>query len=265
MSQRWPFSELVRSRACRARLIVSLDALPPREALHLAETIGQSVGMFEVGRNLFLNSGPDFVRTLRSRGFEVFLDLRFHDAPRSLIRLATEATRLGVRMFDLRCSGNPRELEATHAAVTRICRNEGLRRPYMLAVALLSCVGPRNGNGAAAPASLKLSQLAQQSARAGLDGVITSPYQIALMRSVCKRPFIIVASGIRPHAGDNDGVDVLRAAQAMRAGADYIVAAGPIWRASDPLAAVHTLLSEMDRGLHAGLRSGPDFTTPRSV
>ncbi|MGH7916235.1 MAG: orotidine 5'-phosphate decarboxylase / HUMPS family protein [Candidatus Binataceae bacterium] len=265
MPQRWPFSELARQRASRGRLIVSLDLLPPLEALQLAERIGQTVGMFEVGRNLFLNSGPDFVRGLRRRGFEVFLDLRFHDTLRNLVRLATEATRLGVRMFDLHCGGNLRDLATTRAAVMRICRNEGLRRPSILALAMLSCVERRPNDGAVIAGDVRLARFAQQSAHAGLDGVVTSPYQIAKVRELCSRPFIIVAAGVKPDAAAGDGHDGLAAAQAMRAGADYVIAAGSIWRATDPLSAIHALLSEMDRGLRAGPRSAMELTPPRSI
>ncbi|MGH8011071.1 MAG: orotidine 5'-phosphate decarboxylase / HUMPS family protein [Candidatus Binataceae bacterium] len=265
MPQRWPFSDFARQRACRGRLIISLDLLPPREALQMAERIGQTIGMFEVGRNLFLNSGPDFVRALRSRGFEVFLDLRFHDTLRNLVRLATEATRLGVRMFDLHCGGNLRDLAATSAAVMRICRGEGLRRPYILALAMLSCVEGEHHGDAAVAGDIRIARFAQRSAQAGLDGVVTSPYEIAKVRELCSRPFIIVAAGVKPDSVSADGHECLGAAQAMRAGADYLIASASVWRASDPLGAVQALLSEMDRGLRAGPRLMSESTTPRSL
>ena len=101
MGQYWPFSGLMRQNALRERLIVSLDLRDRDEALKLVDRLARVVGMFKVGRALFVGGGPEFVREIRRRGAEVFLDLKFHDSPQKVLRAAVEATRLGVKMFDI--------------------------------------------------------------------------------------------------------------------------------------------------------------------
>ena len=133
MTQYWPFSGLVRQNALRERLIVSMDLRDRGEALRLVDRLARVVGMFKVGRALFIGGGPDFIREIRRRGAEVFLDLKFHDSPQKVLRAAVEATRLGVKMFDIHpygsnC-GSTDTMTRTRAEVARICRTEGLRRP----------------------------------------------------------------------------------------------------------------------------------------
>src|SRR5713226_8383449 len=142
MTQYWPFSGLIRQGTLRDRLIVSLDLGDRREALRLVDRLARVVGMFKVGRPLFVGGGPDFIREIRRRGAEVFLDLKFHDTPQKVLRAAVEATRLGVKMFDIHpygsnC-GSTDMMTRTRAEVARICRTEGLRRPSILAIAMLA-------------------------------------------------------------------------------------------------------------------------------
>src|SRR5580698_6836720 len=120
MSQYWPFSVLPRYGALRERLIVSLDLGDRRAALKMVDQLGRLVGMFKVGKQLFVSGGPEFVRDIRRRGAEVFLDLRFHDSPRSLMRAALEATRLGVRMFDVHFNGHPESIGPVRAEINRL-------------------------------------------------------------------------------------------------------------------------------------------------
>ena len=141
MTQYWPFSGLMRQAALRERLIVSLDLRDREAALRLVDRLARMVGMFRVGRALFVGGGPEFIREIRRRGAEVFLDLKFHDTPQKVLRAAVEATRLGVKMFDIHPYGSTcgltEMMTRTRAEVARICRTEGLRRPSILAVAML--------------------------------------------------------------------------------------------------------------------------------
>ncbi len=180
MGQYWPFAGLVRHGALKERLIVSLDRATPREALRMVDHLARSVGMFHVGKHLFLNGGPDLIRELRRRGAEVFLDLKFHDTPQAVCKAVIEATRLSVRMFDLHSSGSFEVMERARLEVGRLCRNEGLRRPSVLAVTMLTCLRPNENSIADDGRVVRLAKLA---AEASLDGVLTSPRR----RRTCAR------------------------------------------------------------------------------
>jgi orotidine-5'-phosphate decarboxylase len=250
MTQYWPFSGIIRHASLRERLIVSLDMADRRAALRLVERVGQLVGMFRVGRNLYLGGGPELVREIRKRGGEVFLDLKFHDNPRNVTRAAVEATRLGVRMFDIHPNGCCEALARTRNEVARVCRAEGLRRPHILAVAMLAGLSTADTH---AGCSDRVLEIARQAANASLDGVLTPAREVSQVRATCGRRFIIVTSGIRLH--DEPGyAGAGAAAEAIRAGADYLVVGSPIWRAAEPVRAVRDITEDMERGLRANLR-----------
>ncbi len=256
MTQYWPFSSLIRHGALRERLIVSLDFGTPREALRLVDELARVVGMFKVGKPLYLSSGPDFVREIRRRGGEVFLDLKFHDSPPAVCRAAVEATRLGVRMFDVHPQGSFEMMERVRSEVTRTCRSEGLRRPQIIAVAMLAPLS----RARPAPATVdgwaprRVVQLAKLAFDAALDGVLTSPHETARVRAACGRRFVVISSGLGRSRGWEAVEYPFGAAEAVRAGADYLVVSGPIWRASEPLRAVREITDEMERGLRANPR-----------
>lgn len=257
MTQYWPFSSLIRHGALRERLIVSLDLGTPREALRLVDELARVVGMFKVGKPLYLSSGPEFVREIRRRGGEVFLDLKFHDSPPAVCKSAVEATRLGVRMFDLHPQGCFEMMERVRSEVTRVCRAEGLRRPQIVAVAMLAGL---SRNHQPAPglsdswAPRRVVQLARLALDAALDGVLTSPHETARVRAACGRRFIVISSGLGRGHGWEATEHPFGAAEAVRAGADYLVVGSPIWRASEPLRAVREITDEMERGLRANPR-----------
>lgn len=256
MTQYWPFSSLVRHGALRERLIVSLDLGTPREALRLVDELARVVGMFKVGKPLYVNGGPDFVREIRRRGGEVFLDLRFHDNAASVCRSAVEATRLGVRMFDLHPRGSVEVMERVRGEVTRACRAEGLRRPQILAVVILA--GLKRNTDLQQPsngwAPRRVVQFAKLAFDAALDGVLTSPHETGRVRAACGRRFLVVSSGLGRSRGWETADGPFGAAEAVRAGADYLVVSGPIWRASEPMRAVRDITDEMERGLRANPR-----------
>jgi len=271
MSQYWPFSGLTRYGALRERLIVSLDLGDRRAALKMVDQLGRLVGMFKIGKQLFVSGGPDFVREVRSRGAEVFLDLKFHDTPRALMRTAMEATRLGVRMFDVHLNGlngHAESIGRARAEINRLCHNEGLRKPHIVAVAMLMGVTRQRaehadlkttGNGAL-PGIDGMVDLARHAATAGLDGVYTSPQGASRIRSICGRRFIIVT----PLTCAKDGKDeVIDGASAIHAGADFLVVGSPIWKASEPMRAVREIVDQIDHGLRNGPPNGSLTVIPR--
>jgi orotidine-5'-phosphate decarboxylase len=257
MTQYWPFSSLIRHGALRERLIVSLDLGTPTEALRLVDDLARVVGMFKVGRPLYLNSGPDFVREIRRRGGEVFLDLRFHDSAPAVCKSAVEATRLGVRMFDLYSHGSFELMDRVRADVVRVCRAEGLRRPQIIAVAMLAALGRSRSAPGAADGGWgvrRVVQIAKLAAGAALDGVLTSPHETARLRAACGRRFTVISSGMGRNRGWEASDFPFGAAEAVRAGADYLIVTNPIWSANDPLRAVREITDEMERGLRANPR-----------
>lgn len=250
MPDYWPFS-ILRHSALRERVIVELDHGSPGEALRMVERLVSQVGMFKVGKHLFLQAGPELLRGIRRRGGEIFLDLKFQDSPRMLSRAAAQATRLGVKMFDLHPSYSLEGMERTRAEISRLCQLEGLRRPYLLAVAMyLSLVRP-------AEASLgedqQLARLARLAAQAVVDGVLTDPEHASRVRAVCGRRFLIVTSG-RGQIGDDGLAGGEPANHTLRAGADYLVLGRALWEAADPQQRVNQILTELERGLRSGPR-----------
>jgi orotidine-5'-phosphate decarboxylase len=260
VAEYWPFS-LSRQGLLKERLIVELDHGPRHEALAMVEHLASSVGMFKVGKHLFMNSGPDLIRDIRRRGGEVFLDLKFHDAPRCVSRAAIEATRLGVKMFDLHpgystAGYGTAMMERTRQEVNKLCQCEGLRRPYIVAITMLTSLGA--GGRACRPESLsagdQIAALARLAADASLDGVVTSPSQVSRVRAVCGRRVMIVTFAVSTEDGWHEQPACIGPAQAVRSGADYLVVGKPVWKAADPLRMVRELLREMDRGVRSAQR-----------
>ena len=260
MSSRWPFLP-PRPDSIRHRLIFALDVETFAEAERLVQLLARDVGVFKVGKQLFLHSGPEVVRMIHRHSVDVFLDLKFHDIPHTVARAGVEAARLGVRFFDLHASGSFEMMERTHAEVTRVCRREGIRRPKILAVTVLTSLRKSDLRrvGVADEVEDQVVRLARLARKAGMDGVVASPLEIARIRRECGRGFLIVTPGVRP-AGlgrDDDQKRYMTPEEAMRAGADYLVLGRPIRDARDPLAAVQEVVAEMARGfLMARARPG---------
>lgn len=249
MNQYWPFSGFVRYGALRERLIVSLDLLSRREALELVDQIGRMVGMFKVGKPLFLSGGPELVREIRNRGGEVFLDLRFHDRPQTVLRWALEATRLGVKMFDVHGSGRLDHMARIKGEIARLCKNEGLRRPHILAVAMLCGMGSSASDASIRQGTDAVVRLASYASEHGLEGVYTSPAAAPRVRSACGRRFTVVTSTVTMRDAAEESSMAMNGAEAIQAGADYLMIGKPISRAREPVRAVQLVLEEIERGL----------------
>ena len=244
--------ELVRARgSMRERLIVALDVDSLNQLRSLVRRLAPEVGMFKVGKQLFTHAGPQAVRLIQELGGEIFLDLKFHDIPNTVAKAAGEATRLGVKMFNVHASGSLEMMRTTVKEVRRVCRQEQRRKPIMLAVTVLTSLNQddlkRVGvDGEVADQVVRLALLTKE---AGMDGVVASPHEVADIRSACGRRFIIVTPGIRPFESDrNDQQRVMTPAAAIKAGVDYIVVGRPILEAKDPVVAAQEIVAEMERG-----------------
>jgi orotidine-5'-phosphate decarboxylase len=260
MSQYWPFSGLTRYGALRERLIVSLDLGGQREALKMVDQLGRLVGMFKIGKQQFVSGGPDFVREVRRRGAEVFLDLKFHDTPHALMRTAMEATRLGVRMFDVHLNGHAESVVKVRPEINRLCQNEGLRKPHIVAVAMLMGVTPPRAENRATSGIEGMAEVARHAATAGLDGVFTTAQGAPRIRSMCGRRFTIVTPLPSARDGEKQFVD---GASAIQSGADFLVVGSPVWKASEPMRVVREIVEQIDRGLRSGPPAGSLTVIPR--
>jgi orotidine-5'-phosphate decarboxylase len=250
MNLRWPFG--ARRGGMRGRLIVALDVGSVAEATELVDLLAGEVGMFKVGKQLFLHAGPQIVRTIREHGGEVFLDLKFHDIPRTVAKAAAEATRMAVRMFDLHASGSLEMMERTVAEVNKVCRAEGLRRPKVLAVTVLTSLNHHDLKrvGVSGGVQNQVVRLARLSKEAGMDGVVASPLETAAIRKECGQGFLIVTPGVRLTEDSSDDQKRVETPQAaIRSGSDYIVVGQPIREAPDPLKAAREVVAAMERGL----------------
>jgi len=244
--------ELVRSPASmRERLILALDLDNVERVRALVRLLAAEVGMFKVGKQLFTHAGPSAVRLIQEMGGEVFLDLKFHDIPTTVAKAAIEATRLGAKMFNVHASGSLEMMRHTVKEVRRVCRQENLRRPIMLAVTVLTSLDKSDLEkvGVQREITDQVVRLALLTKEAGMDGVVASPMEAARIRAACGRRFIIVAPGIRPQGGKRDDQRrVMTAEDAMRSGVDYIVVGRSITEAKDPLKAVREMVAEMQHG-----------------
>src|SRR5258708_2145716 len=168
MSSRWPFLP-PRPDSIPPRLIFAPAVQTFAQAQRLVQLLAQDVGVLKGGEQPFLPSGP--------QGVDVFLDLKFHDIPHTVARAGIEAARLGVRFFDLHASGSFEMMERTHAEVTRVCRREGIRRPKILAVTVLTSLRKSDLRrvGVADEGEDQVVRLARLARNARLDGVLASP------------------------------------------------------------------------------------------
>jgi orotidine-5'-phosphate decarboxylase len=237
------------------KLIVALDVDTADRALALVDQLKASVGMFKVGLQLFTAAGPDLVRRIVSQGHRVFLDLKYHDIPNTVAMAAVEATRLGVSLFNIHTSGGSEMMKWTAQAVAETCAREKLTAPKVLGVTLLTSVDQQTLKqiGIDGQTSTIVGRLAKLAQESGLDGVVASAREIALIRdAVPQRDFLIVTPGIRSAADEvQDQRRTMTAAEAIRAGADYIVVGRPIIGATDVAAAAAGFVSEIQTALQA--------------
>ncbi len=239
--------------AARDKLIVALDVDSAARALDLFDALRATVGMFKIGAQLFTAAGPDIVRQIIARGGRIFLDLKFHDIPNTVAAAGIEATRLGVSIFNVHASGGAEMMRRTAESVAEIATREELAKPRVIAVTLLTSLDQKSLEqiGINDEPSSVVTRLSRSAADCGLDGVVASPHEIEIIRQTISSPeFLIVTPGIR---SGNDATDdqrrTLTAAEAIRAGADYLVVGRPILNARDPVDAARRIAEEIDNAL----------------
>jgi len=231
------------------KLIIALDVDTAQKARELVSTLRGIAGMFKIGSQLFTAAGPDLVREIISSGERVFLDLKYHDIPNTVAQAGVEATRLGVTIFNLHASGGSEMMRRTAEAVSACAEAEGIPRPLVIAVTVLTSANDValqevGHNATTAELVPRLASLAEES---GMDGVVASPQEVGIVRSIVKRhDFVVITPGIRPRDGQMaDQKRVTTPSEAILSGADYIVVGRPILEARDPVQAAREILDEM--------------------
>jgi orotidine-5'-phosphate decarboxylase len=222
------------------RILAALDVPTTREAVSMADRIRPHVAGLKIGSQLFTAEGPSLVRELVDRGDRIFLDLKFHDIPNTVAEAVRSAALLGVWMVNVHASGGLRMMKAAREAADRAADTRG-SRPLVIAVTVLTSFDEEGFRaiGVNRPIAAQVEALAVMAQDAGLDGVVASPHEIAVIRARCGAQFQIVTPGIRTVVSPGDDqARTMTAADAVRAGATYVVVGRPILRAADPAAAV---------------------------
>ena len=222
------------------QLLVALDVDSADAARTLADRLRGSVGGFKVGSQLFTSNGPSVVHELVARGDRVFLDLKFHDIPNTVAGAVAAATRLGVWMINVHASGGVPMMQAARDAAEREAARMGVSVPMLIAVTMLTSLDDETVRAVGFERGVadQVERLASLAQSAGLDGVVASPQEIAIVRRRCGERFAIVTPGIRGvEDAKGDQSRTLNAAQALASGASYLVVGRPITGDADPRAA----------------------------
>jgi orotidine-5'-phosphate decarboxylase len=257
-----PQTQSVKGGSASEKLIVALDVGTAREARRVFEALRGEAGMFKVGSELFTSEGPGFVRELAEAGARVFLDLKFHDIPNTAAGAARAAVRLGVALFNVHAAGGSEMMRRAAEATAEEAARLGLARPRLIAVTVLTSADAavlEETGVAARTVEAQVARLARLAADAGLDGVVASPHEIAAVRAAASRDgFLVGTPGVRPASSAHDDQRrVMTPAEAVRAGADYLVVGRAVLNAPDLARAAREIVEEMEamaegRGQKAG-------------
>ena len=225
----------------KEKIAIALDVSSRQDAVRLVKDLHDLVGMFKVGSQLYMAAGPAIVREIIEAGGKVFLDLKFHDIPNTVTNAAVEAANLGVSMMTIHASGGRSMMEATATAVREKFGNQ---KPLIVAVTVLTSldkpglleIGINDGLD---DHVVRLTMLADD---CGIDGIVCSPHEIRLVRSIVSRNFKVVVPGIRlANQALNDQQRAATPRDALAAGADYIVVGRAVTADPEPRAAMERL------------------------
>lgn len=231
---------LERPRADAARLIAALDVADTPQALALARALAGQVGLLKLGLEFFAAEGPAGVRAVADAGLPVFLDLKLHDIPNTVASAVRAVLPLAPAMLTLHAAGGRAMLAAAREAADAA----GSRRPMLLAVSVLTSLDEAalHETGVGDAPVQQVLRLARLALEAGIDGLVCSPAEVAPIRAALGGRLLLVVPGIRPAGGDPaDQVRIATPAEAVAAGADWLVIGRPICRAADPAAAARAI------------------------
>jgi orotidine-5'-phosphate decarboxylase len=226
------------------RLAVALDFPSAAQALALVDRLDGTCHWFKVGMELFYAAGTPLIHALRTRGFEVFLDLKLHDIPNTVAGAIRSVTQTGASLLTIHAAGGERMMTAAAEAA----QAPGSSR--LLAVTVLTSMDSDelDGIGIAATPAEQVMRLAKLAQRSGITGMVCSPLEVSALRAELAPDTMLVIPGIRP-AGDSAGDQrrIATPASAIRDGASLLVVGRPITQAADPAAAAAAILAEIEQ------------------
>ncbi len=227
-------------------VIVALDYANAADAFAMADQLSPAQVRVKVGKELFTRAGPAVVEGLQQRGFEVFLDLKFHDIPNTVAAAVRAAAELGVWMVNVHASGGRRMMEAAADALA-----QGSSNTVLTAVTVLTSMGEQDLQeiGISVSPLEQVRRLAMLARDSGVHGVVCSAQEAQALRQLCPTSFCLVTPGIRPAGSEQgDQTRVLTPLAAQQQGVDYMVIGRPITRADSPTAVVSAILRELADG-----------------
>jgi len=225
------------ARNYAAQIVLALDVDTIEEAKRLVDNLYPKIGIFKVGSHLFTAYGPKVIEMLHERGAQVFLDLKYFDIPNTVAKAVAAAVRLKVKMLTLHISGGKEMLEDAVASVKEQAKISKVSRPLLIGVTVLTSKSAKPG---------EVLALAKTGINCGLDGLVCSAHEAAILRNKIKNNFIIVTPGIRANNSiKDDQKRVATVSQAVKAGSNFLVIGRPILKAASPQAAAEELLKDL--------------------
>lgn len=225
------------------KIIVALDYAEAAPALKLVGRLDPALCRLKVGKELFTAEGPALVSQLVNQGYGVFLDLKFHDIPNTVAKACAAAAKLGVWMLNVHALGGQKMMEAARDAI-----DQSANRPYLIAVTILTSSDAATLSSIGIQTNIEntVLNLATLAKRSGLDGVVCSAQETAMLKQNIGADFCLVTPGIRPaDANADDQVRIVTPANAIKNGSSYLVIGRPITQATDPLAALQSITNEI--------------------
>jgi orotidine-5'-phosphate decarboxylase len=226
-----------------SRIIVPLDFNTAEQALLLVEKLQPDLCRLKVGKELFTKAGPVLVEKLIGKGFDIFLDLKFHDIPTTVAKACAVAADLGVWMLNMHASGGSEMMSLAREEIEKKSH-----RPLLVGVTILTSMNQEalSELGIQCSVEEQVMRLAQLTSDAGLDGVVCSAHEVKMLRDNLDKEFKLVTPGIRPGGSNNDDQKrVMTPGQAINAGSDYLVIGRPITQAADPIQALKDISEEI--------------------
>ncbi|OUR77953.1 orotidine 5'-phosphate decarboxylase [Colwellia psychrerythraea] len=215
------------------KVVVALDFDKKQDALSFVDKIQPTDARLKVGKEMFTYFGPEFVKQLTGKGFDVFLDLKFHDIPNTVAKAVTAAADLGVWMVNVHASGGSQMMTKAKQALD----NYGNDAPLLIAVTVLTSMGQEDlhGLGINKTPAEQVNFLANLTKQSGLDGVVCSAWEAEQLKSDLGKEFKLITPGIRPAgSAQDDQQRIMTPKQAIDVGVDYLVIGRPITKAVDP-------------------------------
>lgn len=224
-------------------IVVALDFDNRAQTLELVERLDPARCRLKIGKELFTSEGPQLVEAVQKKGFDVFLDLKFHDIPNTCAKAVAAAANMGIWMVNVHASGGERMMVAAREALDKF-----QQKPLLIGVTVLTSMEQSDlaGIGLDVEPQTQVKRLAQLTKASGLDGVVCSAQEAVMLKELCGQEFKLVTPGIRPSfAVQGDQRRVMTPSDAMKAGVDYMVIGRPITQANDPIEALTLIEKEL--------------------